>query len=131
MLMRSCATIVAKTVYTSRMTTFSAECLHRLRPRSDTRLDNAAWRAACDAGVALHRPTHPPGLPSWCPQATEYISHYFSSDNVDQDASYLPGQQQYTSPLWKMGPVCGRKYKHKISCTKNNRTVKSTETKLC
>ena len=58
MLMRSCATIVARTMYTSRMTTLSAECLHRLRPRSDTRLDNAAWRAACVAGVALHRPTH-------------------------------------------------------------------------
>ena len=56
--MRSCATIVARTMYTSRMTTLSAECLHRLRPRSDTRLDNAAWRAACVAGVALHRPTH-------------------------------------------------------------------------
>ena len=58
MLMRSCATIVARTVYTSRMATFSAECLYRLRPRSDTRLDNAAWRTACDAGVALHRTTH-------------------------------------------------------------------------
>ena len=56
--MRSCATIVARTVYTSRMTTFSVECLHRLRPRSDTRLDNATWRPAGDAGVALHRPTH-------------------------------------------------------------------------
>ena len=39
------------------MTPFSAECLHRLHPSSDTRLDNAAWRAACEAGVALHRPT--------------------------------------------------------------------------
>ena len=45
-------------VYTSCMTTFSAECLHRLRPSSDTRLDNAAWKAACHAGVTLHRPTH-------------------------------------------------------------------------
>ena len=56
--MRSCATNVARTVYMSRIATFSAECLHCLRPRSDTRLDNAAWRAAFDAGVALHRPTH-------------------------------------------------------------------------
>ena len=56
--MRSCATIVARAVYPSRMITFTAECLHRLRPCRDTRLNNAAWRAACDAGVALHRPTH-------------------------------------------------------------------------
>ena len=126
MLMRSCATIVARTVYTSRMTTFSA----RLRPRSDTRLDNAAWRAACHAGVTVRRPTT--GAAVLALQATEYTSNYnFSSDNVDQAAIYFPGQQQYTRPMWKMGPACGRKYKHKISGTKNNRTVRNTETKLC
>ena len=91
-------------------------------------------------GVALQRPTHqgwhfndpPTGAAVLCPQATEYTSNYnFSSDNFDQSASYFPGQLQYTSPMWKMGPACGRKYKHKISGTKNNRTVRNTETKLC
>ena len=52
------ATIAARTVYTSRMTTFTAECLHRLRPCNDTRVNNAIWRAACHAGVALHRSAH-------------------------------------------------------------------------
>ena len=34
--------------------------LYRLRPsgHSHLRLNNAAWRAACEAGVALLRPTH-------------------------------------------------------------------------
>ena len=58
MVMRSCATIVARAVYTSRLTTFTSECLHRLRPSRDSRLNNTACRAACVAGVALHRPTH-------------------------------------------------------------------------
>ena len=58
MLARSCATIGARTVYTSRMTTFKAECLHRLRPCRHTRPNNAARRAGFDAGVALHRPTY-------------------------------------------------------------------------
>ena len=44
----------------------SGHCLHthigqyRLRPSGHRhfRLSNAVWRAACEAGVALHRPTH-------------------------------------------------------------------------
>ena len=34
--------------------------LYRLRPsgHSHFRLNSAAWRATCEAGVALHRPTH-------------------------------------------------------------------------
>ena len=36
------------------------DCLYRLRPsgHSQFRLNNAAWRTACEAGVAPHRPTH-------------------------------------------------------------------------
>ena len=50
MLGLSCVTIAARTVYT-------AECLHCFRISRTTRLNNAAWRAACNAGVALHQPT--------------------------------------------------------------------------
>ena len=42
-------------VYTRSLT---RECLHWLRLSRHIRLNNAAWRAACEAGVALHRSTH-------------------------------------------------------------------------
>ena len=55
--MWSCATIVARTC--TRMTTFSAEWLHRLRLWRDTRLNNAAWRAAWMQGWhSTDPPTH-------------------------------------------------------------------------
>ena len=40
--------------------TLTRDHLYRLRPSGHrhSRLNSAAWRAACDAGVALHRPTH-------------------------------------------------------------------------
>ena len=40
--------------------TLTRDHLYRLRPSGHRhcRLNSAAWRAACDAGVALQRPTH-------------------------------------------------------------------------
>ena len=60
MLMRSAMTKAARTMYA--MTTLTTqllatEWLHCLRPSRSFRLDNVAWRAACNAGVALHQPT--------------------------------------------------------------------------
>ena len=55
MLMRSAMTTAARTMYA--MTTLTTERLHCLRPSRSFQLDNVAWRAACNAGVALHQPT--------------------------------------------------------------------------
>ena len=60
MLMRSAMTKAARTMYA--MTTLTTEILtterlHCLRPSRSFRLDNAAWRAAYNAGVTLHQPT--------------------------------------------------------------------------
>ena len=60
MLIRSAMTKAARTMYA--MTTLTTELLtterlHCLRPSRSFRLDGVAWRAACNAGVALHQPT--------------------------------------------------------------------------
>ena len=38
--------------------TMTGEYLYCLRTTTHVRLNHAAWRSACDAGVALRRPTH-------------------------------------------------------------------------
>ena len=38
-------------------TVYTAECLHFFRSSRPTRLNNAAWRAAWNAGMVLHQPT--------------------------------------------------------------------------
>ena len=60
MVMRSAMTKAARTMYA--MTTITTELLtterlHCLRPSRSFQLENVAWRAACNAGVALHQPT--------------------------------------------------------------------------
>ena len=42
----------------SGMTAYTAPFLRRLQSGTDTVLNNAAWKSACQAGVALHRRTH-------------------------------------------------------------------------
>ena len=59
-LMQSAMTKAARTMYA--MTTLTTELLtterlHCLRPSRSFRLDNVAWRAACNAVVTLHQPT--------------------------------------------------------------------------